>query len=131
MRSARTAAESATVIGQAMGGKSGFRAYPLHLRRNKGKGFFESEASGFLRPIGDRMEDVRQGQVGRDEADLTPGFGSSHPQDHVSLGVLDDPKPVEDARPDDKKNLSKSDLAMSDQEITASIKEGRAPRIGF
>ena len=77
------------------------------------------------------MEDVRQGDVARDMADITPGFGTNHPQDVVQLGQLDDPSPIDNASPPDKRNLSKSDLLMSDQEIRLSIEENRPPRIGY
>ena len=115
-----------------MGGKKGFRGYPRQLRKNKGKGFKQCDASGFLRPVGSFVSDVRQGKdVIKSFADLTPGFGTHHPQDVVQLGVLDDPHTIQNASPDDKKNLTKGDLLMSDVEIEASIVEGRAPRMGY
>jgi hypothetical protein len=114
-----------------MAGKRGFRAYPKHLPKPKGLGIRACEASGFLRPLGKEVNDIRQGLVSREFADITPGFGTKHPQDVVQLGEMNDTKPVPDARPEDKRNLSKQDLAMSDQEIRASIVEGRAPRIGY
>jgi len=112
-------------------GKRGFRAYPRHLPKPRGRGLKECEATGFLRPIGHQVKDVRQGLVAREFADLTPGFGTNHPQDRVVLGTLSDPSPIQAARPEDEKNLSKSDLMISDQEILLSIKEGRPPRRGF
>jgi hypothetical protein len=114
-----------------MAGKSGFRGYPKHLPKPKGIGIRQCEASGFMRTLGKEVKDVRQGLVAREFADITPGFGTKHPQDVVQLGEMNDPKPVPEARPEDKRNLSKQDLAMSDQEIRASIVEGRAPRIGY
>jgi hypothetical protein len=114
-----------------MAGKRGFRSYPRHLGQPKGKGIKECEATGFLRPIGQQVSDVRQGLVAKEFADITRGFGTRHPQDVVKLGVLDDPSPIDNARPKNDQNLSKQDLAMSDQEIEASIREGRPPRIGF
>ncbi len=115
-----------------MAGRRGTaRCYPRHLGQPTGKGLKECEASGFIRRKNDIMDDVRQGQVSKEFADKTAGFGTRHPQDVVQLGVLDDPKPVEKSVPPDNKNLSKADLSISDQEIKASIIEGRAPRIGF
>ena len=63
-------------------------------------------------------------------ADITPGFGTWHPQDKVALGTLDDPKPI------DKGNsgspaLSASDMSISDQERRAALIEGRPPRGGY
>ena len=114
-----------------MAGKKGVRGtYPRHLRR-KGKGVVECEASGFLRQVGDTRHDLRQGQVAKEFADETPGFGTYHPQDVVSLGTLDDPKAIPHARPKDEQNLSKQDLRISDQEVELSIREGRPPRRGY
>lgn len=114
-----------------MAGKTGGRCYPRHLRM-KGVGVKQCDASGFLRhadhPI---IRDVRQGMTIKEYADLTPGFGTRHPQDIVQLGQLADPTPIPRARPEDDKNLSKSDLTISDKEIELSIREGRAPRTGY
>lgn len=114
-----------------MGGKRGNPGcYPRHLPKPKGKGYYQSEGSGFLRPISNRVQDVRQGQVPREEADFTHGFGTNHPQDLKHLGDLEDPKPIRSARPQIKNPLSKQDLCISDQEIALSIREGRPPRSG-
>ncbi len=77
------------------------------------------------------MEDVRQGDVAKEFADVTPGFGTNHPQDKVNLGQMSDPSPIHGASPQDEACLSKSDLMISDQEIKASIVEGRPPRRGY
>lgn len=77
------------------------------------------------------MEDRRQGMAAKEFADITPGFGTYHPQDVVNLGVMDDPTSIENARPDDKMNYSKQDLQISDAEIKLAIQEGRAPRYGY
>lgn len=114
-----------------MGGKTGFRSYPRHLGKPTGKGVAECSASGFVRRVGDMQDDIRQGHVAKDFADNTPGFGTRHPQDVVQLGALGDPTPIRDAHPLDKQNLSKQDLCISDQEIEASIREGRPPRPGY
>lgn len=113
-----------------MAGKSGFRAYPRHLGKPKGRGLFVCDASGFVRHTDDAVDDVRQGQVAREFADITPGFGTRHPKDVEQLGVLDDPVPAEDGRTLDTRNFTKQDLGISDAEIRASIREGRPPRGG-
>ena len=105
--------------------------YPRHLPKPTGKGNKECNASGFIRPRGKIVDDIRQGPVAKEFADITKGFGTSHPQDRVALGTLDDPSPVYHARPKDNKNLSKQDLLISDQEVELSIREGRPPRTGF
>lgn len=114
-----------------MGGKRGFKAYPRHLPKPTGKGIKRCEASGFLRPVGQQIQDVRQGEVAREFADITAGFGTNHPQDRVQLGELSDPSPIYQARPANDQNLSKEDLMISDQEVELSIREGRPPRIGY
>lgn len=114
-----------------MAGKRGFRSYPRHLGRPTGRGIKECQATGFLRPVGEQVSDYRQGLVAREFADLTPGFGTRHPQDVKQLGQTADPHPIKNARPKDMKNLSKQDLGYSDQEIEASIREGRQPRFGY
>lgn len=114
-----------------MGGRKGVRGtYPRHLRV-QGKGVIECQASGFLRERGDTMNDVRQGEVAKEYADRTPRFGTYHPQDLRSLGNMDDPKAIPDARPKDNENYSKQDLGISDQEVELSIREGRPPRRGY
>ena len=115
-----------------MSGKRGNPGcYPRHLGKPKGKGYKQCQASGFLRKTGKQIDDVRQGLVAKEFADVTPGFGTNHPQDKVQLGQLSDPSPIGDARPQNIANLSKSDLMISDQEIKASIVEGRPPRRGY
>lgn len=95
------------------------------------RGIVRCDASGFVRNRDDMMSDVRQGRVAKEFADITPGFGTKHPQDVVQLGSLDDPKPIPEGNRIDKQNLSKSDLNISDAEILASIREGRQPREGY
>lgn len=102
---------------------------PKHLRAT-GKGWREDNASGFVRYADDVVDDVRQGPVSKDFADITPGFGTYHPQDIKVIDVLDDPSPIRNARPLTEP-MSKADLNISDQEIALSIREGRAPRPGF
>ena len=114
-----------------MAGRKGVRSTRPRQLRAKGKGWVECEASGFLREVGDVRNDLRQGRVAKEFADVTPGFGTHHPQDVVSLGNLDDPKSVPGARPKDDRNLSKQDLGISDQEVELSIREDRPPRRGY
>ena len=104
---------------------------PSKVRSRRGKGWREDQASGFIRYAEDYVEDVRQGSVTKYFADITPGFGTHHPQDVVNLDMDGDPNGIPDAEPADTENLSKSDMRISDQEIEASIREGRAPRMGF
>jgi hypothetical protein len=81
-----------------------------------------------MRYAEDVVEDVRQGFVAREFADLTPGFGTYHPQDVRRDQVFGDPSPIPNARTPDRENWSKQDLGYTDQEIEASIREGRPPR---
>ena len=98
--------------------------------KSEGKGWRQCQASGFIREAHDFVRDVRQGDVAPEFADLTPGFGTYHPQDKISLGNLDDPRPIREAKPYDTEK-SVQDLNISDQEIKLSIQEGRAPRRGY
>jgi len=110
-----------------MGGKKGLRTYPRHLGPPTGRGIVQDNASGFVRHRNEIVDDVRQGPVGRDKADITPGFGTWHPQDVVQLGILDDPTPV-NGIPTDKQNLSRQDLGFTDADILESIRTGKPLR---
>jgi hypothetical protein len=114
-----------------MGGRilSG-RTMPKHLT-STGKGWREDQASGFVREAHDVVRDRRQGLTTPEHADITPGFGTFHPQDVRALGVLDDPSEIHNGIPVDKLALSKQDLGISDREVELSIREGRAPRRGY
>ena len=114
-----------------MAGKKSIRGTRPRKLTVTGKGWVQSDASGFIREAGDMVEDVRQGTVTKEEADLTPGFGTYHPQDLKSLGILDDPKAVPGANPIDDQSLSLQDLGISDQEVELSIREDRPPRRGY
>jgi len=115
-----------------MAGRKSIRgSYPKRLGKPKGKGLMECQASGQLRHPSEMVHDHRQGMVAREFADITPRFGTRHPQDVKSLGELDDPKAIRDARPKDNNNYSKQDLGISDQEVELSIREGRPPRRGY
>jgi hypothetical protein len=96
-----------------------------------GRGWRQDSASGFIRYADDVIDDVRQGGVAPEFADITPGFGTHHPQDVKRLGNLSDPSPIRDADPEDRANLSVQDMNISDQEIKLSIQEGRRPRMGY
>lgn len=111
------------------GKKSVGRTYPKHLPKD-GRGVVQCDASGMLRPAGTLVDDVRQGRAAKEFADLTPGFGSFHPQDLVALGNLDDPTAIPNARPE-QVPLSKQDMGISDEEVRNSIKEDRPPRMGY
>lgn len=114
-----------------MGGRKSVRGTTPRRLRAKGKGWAQSAASGFVREADKLVRDVRQGRVEKSKADITPGFGTYHPQDLKSLGVLDDPRPIQNARPLDNANYSKQDLGISDQEVELSIREDRPPRRGY
>ena len=106
------------------------RTTPPHLRSN-GRGWGEDEASGFVRAAHDFVDDIRQGEVAPEHADITPGFGTHHPQDVKNLGTLDDPSSVMSSQSLNRANLSKADLEISDAEVRLSIEEGRPPRPGY
>ena len=102
---------------------------PKHLKAT-GKGWREDQATGFVRYARDVVDDIRQGQVAEEFADLTPGWGTYHPQDLKDLGVLDDPSPIRDATPITEP-VYLSDQGITDQERALATKEGRAPRPGY
>lgn len=109
----------------------GFRSYPRHLKgRIDGRGYVECARSGFLRKPTNVIEG-RHGNVARDKADWTPGFGTLHPQDVPQPTIGGDPYPISKSRGVDMVGASKADLAISDMEILSSIKEGRTPRPGY
>jgi len=101
------------------------RTYPGHLPRD-GRGIKHCDASGFARPADHIVDDVRQGRVSKEFADVTPGFGTYHPQDRKNLGLLDDPQGIDEPRPDNGSNqaLSAADLGYTDAEVEQSIRLG-------
>jgi len=103
--------------------RSGMRTYPSRGPRD-GRGARIDDASGFLRPADDAIKDVRQGLVSRDHADLTPGFGTHHPQDRKMLPPKSDPKPIRNARPDTPGAVSAADLGYTDAEVRAAVRAG-------
>lgn len=113
------------MAGRVMRGGCG----PKHLKAT-GKGWREDNATGFVRPAHDVVDDVRQGPVSKDFADITPGFGTYHPQDIKNVGILDDPKPIEKSQPISEP-VTLKELKISDQEVLLSIREGRPPRPGY
>lgn len=109
-----------------MPGKVGFRGYPRHLGRPRFRGLGTCERSGFVRHADRLVEDERGGLVAEDKADVTPGFGTKHPQDVVQLPPLDDPTPVV------TNGLHEpEELEISDAERWRSVREGRPPRPGY
>lgn len=102
---------------------------PKHLKAT-GRGWREDQATGFVRAADDYVDDIRQGRTSKDFADITPGFGTYHPQDVKQLGTLDDPSAVVDATPITEP-VSKQDLGISDQEVELAVRQGRPPRPGY
>jgi hypothetical protein len=96
-----------------------------------GKGIAVCDRSGFVRRVGATLRAYTGSRVARDFADITPGFGTRHPQDVNQAEVGGDPTPIPDARPIDRDPKSKQQLCISDREIEAAIRENRAPRRGF
>lgn len=105
-----------------------FRSFPSHLKPMRGKGLVTCARSGFLR-FPDDIVEVDGMPMATDKADFYGAFGTDHPQDHAQPEIGGDPKPVRFGGLD--KAQSKSDLAISDQEIVAAVRENRPPRPGF
>jgi hypothetical protein len=99
------------------------RCYPTHGPK-KGRGARIDDASGFLRPADDVVMDVRQGMVSQEKADITPGFGTHHPQDLKQLTDLSDPTPIETPRPDTPGAISARDLGYTDAEVERALRLG-------
>jgi len=108
---------------------AGRKSYPRHLGKPTGRGLVECQASGFVRPAGTLVGDVRQGQVSPEFADTTPGFGTRHPQDVVQLGPLDDPRPIDGPTIREPQFLAAH--GISDAEMLLALREGRPPRKGY
>lgn len=104
-----------------------FRSFPKHLSA-RGRGVITCARSGFLRHPDD-VVDHHGMKIAHDKADLTPGFGTDHPQDYAQPEIGGDPSPVPHGGLDVAR--TKSDLCISDAEILASIREGRLPRRGY
>lgn len=108
-----------------------FRSYPRHLKPAKGKGYTQCERTGFLRHPDDIIEEWNGARVAIEEADITPGFGTRHPQDVWNADAGGDPTPTEITAGVDVHPQSKQDLKISDKEIRAAIVENRPPRPGY
>jgi hypothetical protein len=105
--------------------RRGLRTYPAHGPRD-GRGARIDDASGFLRPADDVVKDRRQGLTSKDFADLTPGFGTYHPQDVRRPPAVSDPKPIRQARPDPNPGfLGPKELGYTDAEIREAIRQNR------
>lgn len=104
--------------------RRGMRTYPPHGPRN-GEGARIDDASGFLRRAGDVVADKRQGLTSRGTADLTPGFGTFHPQDVRRTPVVSDPKGITKPRTEGNPTaLSPKDLGYTDADVRESIRTG-------
>lgn len=108
----------------------GFRSYPRKLGKPDGRGYVVCERSGFLRKPHEVVTEFHGSRVAREFADITPGFGTQHPQEVNQAELGGDPTPIEDARPGGP-DLSLRELNISDAEVLASILEDRPPRRGF
>lgn len=107
-----------------MSGRSGMRAFPAKAR-NDGRGVRIDDATGFLRPAQDVVSDRRQGLTSRSTADLTPGFGTFHPQDLRRTPPADDPKPIAHPRTDaNPLALSPRDMGYTDADVARSVRLG-------
>lgn len=107
-----------------MGGKSGMRTYPRHAPRD-GRGIRIDDATGFVRAAEDVVMDRRQGLTSPRTADLTPGFGTFHPQDVRRTSPTNDPKAI--ARPRAEGNpqaLSAADMGYTDADVREAIRRG-------
>lgn len=106
-------------------GKRGMRTYPAAGPKD-GRGSRIDDASGFLRPAADVVQDRRQGLATREHADLTPGFGTFHPQDVKRPPPVMDPKPITMARTDPNPNfLGPRELGYTDAEVREAIRQNR------
>lgn len=88
-----------------------------------GKGLVVCDRSGAQVPADHIVDDVRGGRVRREDADFTPGFGTHHPQDLVDLPVMDDPRPIEHARPLSA-TTSLWEQGYTDAQIRAAVRAG-------
>lgn len=103
--------------------RRGMRTYPMHGPKS-GKGARIDDASGFLRHADDVVEDRRQGYTSKDHADITPGFGTFHPQDLKRLSPKPDPRAIPRARTDSPEAVSAKDMGYTDAEVRESIRKG-------
>jgi hypothetical protein len=94
-------------------------------------GYTQCDRSGFLRPANQVITEFNGATVSVEFADITPGFGTRHPQDVYQATVGGDPTPAVNVAGVDEMNLSKQDQGISDREIKRAIRENRPPRPGF
>lgn len=105
--------------------RRGLRTYPAGGPKD-GRGGRIDDASGFLRPAKDVVVDRRQGLASKDFADLTPGFGTFHPQDVRRPPPASDPLPIFKARTDPNPGfLGPRELGYTDAEVREAIRQNR------
>jgi hypothetical protein len=92
-------------------------------RSSDGRGLAHCDRTGAVCDATDRVWDPRAGWVRTRDADITPGFGTWHPLDHVRLGPLNDPRPIKHARPRPVIEPSKQDLGITEAEIRARLSQ--------
>lgn len=104
--------------------RSGMRTYPAHAPKD-GRGIRIDDATGFTRAADDVMWDRRQGLTSPTTADVTPGFGTFHPQDVRRTPPADDPKPIRQPRNEGNPSaLSPRDMGYTDADVKRSIQQG-------
>jgi len=107
-----------------MAGRRGMRTYPSQAPRD-GRGIRIDDATGFTRPADDYVSDRRQGLTSIETADITPGFGTFHPQDVRRTPPADDPKPVPHPRSEgNPQALSPADLGYTDADVRKALRLG-------
>lgn len=109
-----------------MAGKSGFRSYPKRLGKPDGKGLIQCDRSGFLRKPSETMSEYTGSAVAREFADITPGFGTRHPQDVNQAETGGDPSPIPNANPIEEP-VYREDIRLTDAEWEQMIREGKTP----
>lgn len=107
-----------------MAGRSGMRTYPAKAPRD-GRGIRIDDATGFVRASDDVLFDRRQGLTSPDTADITPGFGTFHPQDVRRTPPSNDPRPIPQPRTEgNPQALSPADLGYTDADVREAIRRG-------
>ena len=107
-----------------MGGRRGMRTYPSRAPRD-GRGIRIDDATGFTRASDDYVSDRRQGLTSPATADMTPGFGTFHPQDVRRPPPVNDPKPVLHPRTEaNPQALSPADLGYTDADVRTAVRLG-------
>jgi hypothetical protein len=88
-----------------------------------GRGLAYCDMTGAVCDATDRVWQPGVGWVRTEDADITPGFGTWHPRDHIRLGRLNDPTPIVHPRPHPVLEPSKQDLGLTDAEIAARLRQ--------